>query len=151
MFKAKKIRRSLCLQSFLFRSIIDFLYARYFVILVPSFKFIVVIIMSFSVISKKLLSHSNHVNFLVSNLVHQPVRVFCSHLVKVNLNERLVHSVSHLQAQQHVPYRSRICVHRSERSSSFSTRHSLLILELPQESIRLIESCPLQPNNEDVI
>ena len=131
MFKAKKIRRSLCLQSFLFRSIIDFLYARYFVILVPSFKFIVVIIMSFQVISKKLLSHINNLNFLVSNLVHQLVKVFSSHPVKVNLDKRLVHSVSHLQAQQHVPYRSRICVHRSERSSSFSTGHSLLTPKLP--------------------
>jgi len=38
------------------------------------------------------------------------------------------------------PYRSRICVHRSERFSSFPTKHSLLILELPQESISFIES-----------
>ena len=151
MFKAKKIRRSLFLQSFLFRSIIDFLYARYFVILVPSFKFIVVIIMSFSVISKKLFSHRNHLSFLVSNLVHQLVWVFCSHPVKVNLGKRLVHSISHLQAQQHVPYRSRICVHMGEKSSSFSTGHSLLILELPQEFVCLVESGPSQSNNEDVI
>ena len=31
--------------------------------------------------------------------------------------------------------------HRSEKSS-FSTRHSLLILELPQESVSLVESGP---------
>ena len=140
-----KIRMSLCLQSLLSLLIFDFFYDRYFVIIVSSFKFIVVIIMSFPVISEKPLSHGNHFSFLVSNLVHQPVRVFCSHLVKVNLDKRLVHSVSHLQAQQHVPYRSGICVHRDERSSSFSTGHSLLILELPWESICLIEGCPPQP------
>ena len=71
--------------------------------------------------------------------------------MKVNLNKRLIHSVNHLLAQQYVPYRSRIGAHRGEMSSSFSTRHSLLILELPQESIRLIESGHLQSNYEDVI
>ena len=123
----------------------------YLVIFVSSFKFIVVIIMSFLIVSKKLLSHSHHVSFLVSNFVHQLVRVFCSHPMKVNLDKRLIHSVNHLQAQQHVPYRSRICVHRSERSSSFSIGHSLLILQLHQESICLIESGPPQSNYEDVI
>ena len=122
---------SLCLQSFLFLLIIDFLCARYFVILDPSFEFIVVFIVSFTVIFEKLLSHSNHLSFLVNNLVHKSIRVLCSHPMKVNLDKRLVHSVSHLQAQQHVPYRSRICVHMSERSSSFSTGHSLLTPKLP--------------------
>ena len=116
MFKAKNKKVTL---SFLFLLVIDFLCARNFFICVPSFKFIVVIITSFLVIFKKLLSHSNHLNFLVSNLVHQPIRVLCSHPVKVNLDKRLVHSIIHLQAQQHVPYRIRICVHKSERSSSF--------------------------------
>ena len=92
-----KIRRSFCLQSFLFWLIIDFFYARYLVIFVPPFKFIVVIIMSFQIVSKKLFSHSNHVSLLVSNLAHQGVRVFCSHLMKVNLDKRLIHSVSYLQ------------------------------------------------------
>ena len=95
MFKAKKIRRSLCLQSFHFLLIIDFFYDKYFVIIVPSVEFIVVFIGSFPVVFKKLFSCSNHLNFLVNNLVHQPVRIFCSHLVKMNLEKRLVHSVSH--------------------------------------------------------
>ena len=71
--------------------------------------------------------------------------------MKVDFSKRLVHLVNHLQAQEHVLYRSKICVHRSESSSSFSTGHALLILELPQESICLVEGCPSQPNNEDVI
>ena len=148
--QSQKIRRSVCLQSFLFLLITDFFCVRYFIILVPSFELIVVFIVSFPVIFEKLLSHSNHLNFLVNNLVHQPVRVFSSHPVKMDFGKRLVYSVSHLQDQEHVLYRSRICVHRSE-SSSFSTGHSLLILELPQESICLVEGCPPQPNNEVVI
>ena len=82
MFKAKKISL-LCLQSFLFRLIID----RYFVITVLSFEFIVAFIKFFLVVFKKLLSHSNHLSFLVNNLVHQPFKVFCSHLMKVNLTK----------------------------------------------------------------
>ena len=92
MFKAKKIRRSFCLQSFLFWLFIDSIYARYFFIIVPPFKLLVVSLMSFSVVSKKLFSHSNHVSLLVSNFFHQPVRVFCGHLGKVNFDKRLVHS-----------------------------------------------------------
>ena len=82
------------------------------------------------------------VSLFIRKFVHQLVRIFHGHLVKVSLNKILIHSISHVQAQQHVPYRRRICVHRSEKFSSFSTRYSLLILELSQESISLIESCP---------
>ena len=97
MFKAKKIRRSLCLQSLIFLLVIDFFRDRYFVIIhVPSFEFIVVFVGSFPTVFEKLFSHSNPLN----NLVYQPIRVFCSHPVKVNLDKRMVHSVSHLQSQQ---------------------------------------------------
>ena len=130
MFKPKKISRPFFLQSFLLWLFIDSICARYFVIFIPPSKLIVVSLMFFLVVSKKLFSHDNHVSLLIRNFVHQPVRIFCGHPVKENLNKRLIHSVNHLQAQQHVPYRSRICVHRSERFSSFSTRLSLLILEL---------------------
>ena len=151
MFKAYKIKRSLCLQSFLFLLIFDFFCDRYFFIIVPSFEFIIVFIGSFPVVFEKLFSHSNPLSPLINNLVYQSVRVLCSHSVKVNLDKRLVHLVSHLQSQQHVHYRSRICVHKSEKSSFFATRHSLLIFELPQEFISLVESCPPQPNKEDVV
>ena len=126
---------------FLLWLFINFLCARYFVIFDPPFKLIVVSLMSFSIVSKVLFSHSNHFNLLVCNLVHQLVRIVYGHPLKVNLHKRLIHSVSHLHAHQHVPYRSRICVHRNERFSSSPTGHSLLILELSQESICLIESC----------
>ena len=96
MIKAKKIRWSLCLQSFIFLLIINSLYGRYFVSIVPSFEFIIVFIKSFPVVSKKLFSHSNPFSFLVNNLVYQLVRLFFSHLAKVNLYKRLVHSVNHL-------------------------------------------------------
>ena len=96
MFKAKEIR-SLCLQSFLFLLIIDFFCVRSFIIPIPSFEFIVVFIESFSVVSKKLFSHSNPLSLLFNNLIYQPIRVFCSHPVKVNLDKRLVHLVNHLQ------------------------------------------------------
>ena len=138
-----KIRRSSFLWSFLLWLFDISICARYFVIIVPPFKLIVVSLMFFLVVSEKLFSHDNHVSLLVCNLIHQLVRVFCGHPMKVNFNKRLIHSFSHLQAQQHVSYRSRICVHRSERFSSFSTRRSLLILELSQKFISLIESCLL--------
>ena len=87
MFKAKKIRRSLCLQSFLFLLVINSFCDRYFIVPVPSFEFIIVFIRSFPVVFEKLFSHSNPFSFLVNNLVYQLVRVFCSHLVKVNLTK----------------------------------------------------------------
>ena len=69
--------------------IIDFFYDRYFVIIsVPSFEFILVFIGSFSIVFEKLFPHSNHLSFLVKNVVHQPIRVFCSHPMKVNLDKR---------------------------------------------------------------
>ena len=114
----------------------------YFVIFVFHFELIVVIPVLVLVIFKKLFSHRSHVSLLIPNLVHQPVRVFHGHYVKVNLNKRLIHSINHVQAQQHVPYRSRSCVHRNKRFSSSTTRHSLLILELSQEFISLIGSRP---------
>ena len=71
----------------------------------------------------------------ICNFVYQPVRIFHGHPMKVNLNKRSIHSVSHVQALQHIPYKSRSCVHKSERFSPSTTRHSLLILKLSQESI----------------
>ncbi|XP_075640645.1 uncharacterized protein LOC142612434 [Castanea sativa] len=68
---------------------------RYFTIPVSSFEFIVVCIESFPVVSEKLFSHSNPLSFFVNNLVYQPIRVLCSHFVKVNLDKRLIHLELH--------------------------------------------------------
>ena len=75
MFKAKKIRKSLCLQPFLtlsffffFFFITNFSYGRYFIVIVPSFEFIVVFIRSFSVVFEKLFSYSNPLSLLINIL-----------------------------------------------------------------------------------
>ena len=104
------------------------------------FELIIVSLMFLLVVFKKYFPHRSHVYLLICNFVHQLARIFHGHPLKVSLNKRLIHSVSHVQAQLHDPHKSMICVHRSERFSSSSTRHSLLILEISQKYINLIES-----------
>ena len=96
--------------------------------------------MFFLVVTEKLFSYGNHVSLLIRNFVHQLVRIFCVHPVKVNLNKRLIHSVSHLQAHQYVPCRSRICVHRRERFSSFSPQPHIRIVSKVYQPYRKLPS-----------
>ena len=114
--------------------------AGYFVILVLPSKLIVVSLMFFLVVTEKLFSHGNHASLLIRNFVHQLVRIFCGHPMKVNLNKRLIHLVAISKPNNMFLVEVGFV---SIGVKGFLPFPLGLILELFQKSISLIESCPL--------